>query len=77
MDNNWITMDNTKNPKKYVCNLCTFYSDNLKDYNRHCKTLKHAQSQMDNKKPQKTPKYFLCVIIVKKVTNIGQVYQNI
>ena len=56
MDNNWITMDNTKNPKKYSCVACTFFSDNLKDYNRHCKTLKHAQSQLDNKKPQKTPK---------------------
>ena len=60
MDN----LDNTKNPKKYVCELCTFNSNNLKDYNRHCKTLKHNRLYLDNKKPQKPQKnpkiFFFC-----------------
>ena len=60
MDN----LDNTKNPKKYVCELCTFNSNNLKDYNRHCKTQKHARLHLDNKKPQKPQKnpkiFFFC-----------------
>jgi len=52
MDN----LDNKKNPKKYACEICSFYSNNLKDYRRHFETKKHAQSQMDNKKPQKPQK---------------------
>jgi hypothetical protein len=68
-DNKRVTMGNAKNPKKYSCELCTFYSNNLKDYNRHCKTLKHAQSQDDNKKPQKPQKNpkteFVCIFCNK------------
>ena len=52
MDN----LDNTKNPKNYSCELCDFNSNNLKDYKRHCVTIKHIQSAVDNKKPQKPQK---------------------
>ena len=52
MDN----LDNKKTPKNYICEICDFNSLNLKDYKRHCETIKHQRQEMDNKKPQKTPK---------------------
>lgn len=62
-------VDNEKNPKKYICKLCDFHSNNLKDYKRHCETKKHTQSKMDNKKPQKpqkNPKQLFTCNICKK-----------
>jgi len=52
MDN----LDNKKTPRFYTCEICDFKSVNLKDYKRHCDTQKHRRQEMDNKKPQKTPK---------------------
>tara|TARA_Y100000741_G_scaffold173966_1_gene131830 strand:- start:1257 stop:2123 length:867 start_codon:yes stop_codon:yes gene_type:complete len=49
-------LDNRKTPTKYSCIICSFYSNNLKDYKRHCQTIKHVQSELDNKKPQKPQK---------------------
>lgn len=76
MDN----LDNKKTPRFYTCEICDFKSVNLKDYKRHCDTQKHRRQEMDNKKPQKTPKnpkLHLRVIIVKDVINIGQGYRSI
>ena len=33
-----------KNPKKYICESCSFECRNKKDYTRHLSTTKHQQA---------------------------------
>jgi len=50
---------NIKNPKKnpkYKCDLCSFNSNNKKDFNKHKTTRKHQILTSPNEKTLKTPK---------------------
>lgn len=38
------TLISPKNPKKYVCEVCNHSTYNLKDFNRHISTQKHARN---------------------------------
>jgi len=52
------TLELKKNTYKYACEKCDFYSNNKTLFNRHSKTIKHDQSQMETKKHIKT--HFSC-----------------
>lgn len=52
-----------KNPKKYACETCYFYTSNKKDFERHNETKKHKKGffqQMETELPQKTPYETTC-----------------
>ena len=49
-----LTKKPQKNPKKYFCKNCVFYSNNKKDFNRHLQTKKHNANNANKKTP------FLC-----------------
>ena len=52
-----------KNPKKYACETCYFYTCNKKDFERHNDTKKHKRGffqQMETELPQKTPYETTC-----------------
>ena len=44
-----------KKPQKYVCEICDFFSNNLKDYKRHCLTIKHKNGVFSYNSNKKTP----------------------
>ena len=44
-----------KNPYKFSCEFCDFYTSNKKDFTRHSATDKHKNSAKTTGKPQKTP----------------------
>lgn len=50
-DKKWYT----KNPQKYSCDTCNYYTSNKKDFAKHCETNKHIRGQMVKKNPQKSP----------------------
>ena len=63
-----------KNPKKYICNICDFYTSNKKDYIRHLSTDKHKKRQNGSKMvgndsdfTPKNPNLYKC--------NCGKVYK--
>jgi len=48
-----------KSPKKFLCEICDYYTHNKKDFNKHLQTIKHNGNKMvinGNKNPQKIPK---------------------
>jgi hypothetical protein len=50
-----------KNPHKYSCILCDYYTSNAKDYNKHLLTLKHAKvSQATPSNAETTKKLHQC-----------------
>jgi hypothetical protein len=60
------TLISPKNPKKYVCEVCNHSTYNLKDFNRHISTQKHARNASatsatisNNTATQKSP-YHIC-----------------
>jgi hypothetical protein len=58
-----------KNPKKYACDTCYFFTSNKKDFERHCETKKHKRGffqQMETELPQKTPDDATCEFCKKK-----------
>jgi len=61
MDNDWITKNPQKSPKKFHCKKCDYHCSNKKDFNKHLRTTKH---RMDNKwitkNPQKSPAHHSC-----------------
>jgi hypothetical protein len=58
---------NPKNPKKYFCKICDFYTCNKKDFDRHNITDKHLSLTNPNFKTQKNPLY---------TCNCGKVYKH-
>ena len=50
-DKKWYT----KNPQKYICETCNYYTCNKKDFTKHCETIKHIRGEMVKKNPQKSP----------------------
>jgi hypothetical protein len=50
-DKKWYT----KNPQKYSCDTCNYFTSNKKDFAKHCETNKHIRGQMVKKNPQKSP----------------------
>lgn len=44
-----------KNPQKYSCDTCNYFTSNKKDFAKHCETNKHIRGQMVKKNPQKSP----------------------
>ena len=44
-----------KNPKKYNCDICCYYTCNAKDYKRHTQTKKHQGNKMETFGNKKTP----------------------
>ena len=44
-----------KNPQKFICKICDYYTSNRKDYDRHLSTAKHFRLTNTNENPQKTP----------------------
>ena len=44
-----------KNPQKYSCETCNYFTSNKKDFAKHCETNKHIRGQMVKKNPQKSP----------------------
>ena len=58
-----------KNPKKYSCEKCYFYTSNKKDFERHNETKKHKKGffqPMETELPQKTPLDNTCEYCQKK-----------
>ena len=41
--NGYITPEEKNPKKKFVCEICSFYSNNKKDFKRHCGTIKHKK----------------------------------
>jgi hypothetical protein len=56
-----------KNPKKYICKICDFYTYNKKDFNRHNITAKHLLLTNPNLKTPKNPLY---------TCNCGNMYKH-
>ena len=53
-------MENTpKKPNKYSCEICDFYTSNIKDYKRHMTTDKHSLNILEQKNP-KLPQQYSC-----------------
>jgi hypothetical protein len=50
------TKNPQKNPQKYFCNFCDYYTGNLKDYRKHQFTRKHKLATESTKKSPKIPK---------------------
>jgi hypothetical protein len=48
--------------KKFVCEICDFYSNNKKDYKRHCATNKHMKKAqiLSNNGKNKKPRSYIC-----------------
>ena len=44
-----------KNPPKYSCLKCNYFTCSKKDFEKHCETKKHKVGQNDKKKSQKSP----------------------
>jgi len=44
-----------KNPQKYSCDTCIYFTSNKKDFAKHCETTKHIRGQMVKKNPKKSP----------------------
>merc|ERR1711871_1880498 len=44
-----------KNPQKFACIPCHYFTSNKKDFEKHCETIKHKRGQNDKKNPQKSP----------------------
>ena len=40
---------NPKNPKKYSCINCDYYTDSKKDFNKHLDTAKHKEFRSNKK----------------------------
>ena len=41
--NGYITPEEKNPKKKFICEICSFYSNNKKDFKRHCETIKHKK----------------------------------
>ena len=53
-------------PKKYSCKVCSYYSNNKKDFNKHLSTTKHLRlTSTDAPTAKKIPPYFSCEICGK------------
>ena len=61
-----------KNPCKFKCIKCDYYSNNKKDYNRHLSTDKHTMITNDNIYDNKTPNY----ILKKHICDCGNEYNH-
>ena len=44
-----------KNPPKFSCLKCNYFTSSKKDFEKHCETKKHKVGQNDKKKSQKSP----------------------
>lgn len=63
---------NPKNPLKYSCNICYYYTSSKKDYNKHISTRKHQEKEITNQielnrteNPEKSLSGFVCKICDK------------
>jgi len=63
---------NPKNPIKYSCNFCYYYTSSKKDYNKHISTRKHQEKEISNQielnrteNPEKSLSGFVCKICDK------------
>ena len=63
---------NPKNPLKYSCNICYYYTSSKKDYNKHISTRKHKEKEISNQielnrteNPEKSHSGFVCKICDK------------
>ena len=44
-----------KNPQRFACHTCNYFTSNKKDFEKHCETIKHKRGQNGKKNPQKSP----------------------
>ena len=63
-----------KNPFKFSCEKCHYYTCNLKDFKRHTATQKHNGTLMEIKKPHLPP--FVCEICNKKYLNYSGLWKH-
>uniref|UniRef100_A0A6C0DKJ8 Matrin-type domain-containing protein n=1 Tax=viral metagenome TaxID=1070528 RepID=A0A6C0DKJ8_9ZZZZ len=49
-----------KNPKKFYCEICNYYTCNSKDFKRHLDTKKHQGNTWKQKIPKKTQSSYFC-----------------
>jgi hypothetical protein len=47
-----------KIPQKNECNLCDYFTFNLKDFKKHCNTKKHIINTLSTKSTEKSPNYY-------------------
>ena len=62
-----------KNPQKYECNVCDYYTCNKKDYTKHVLTQKHKILTINL---QKSPKIPNCEIIENNICECGNIYKH-
>jgi hypothetical protein len=55
-----ITEKIPKNPKKFSCENCNYYTSSKKDFNKHLMTAKHKMITSGNKKTPKIPNPHIC-----------------
>jgi hypothetical protein len=55
-----ITEKVPKNPKKFSCENCNYYTSSKKDFNKHLMTAKHKMITSGNKKTPKIPNPHIC-----------------
>lgn len=65
-----------KNPQKFCCISCDYYTSNKKDFTKHCQTIKHLSVSVANESNKKIPKNPLIIhdceyiVCVKKIHTI-------
>jgi len=67
-----LEQKNPKNPLKYSCEFCYYFTSSKKDYNKHISTRKHHDKEISNqielnrtKNPEKSLSGFVCKICDK------------
>ena len=64
-----------KSRKKYVCEVCTFESNNKTDYNKHIVTIKHLSVTMANEMANDSARNLAKLNINKKLINSKKCYE--
>lgn len=59
-----------KSRKKYICDNCSFYSNNKTDYNNHLKTIKHCSVTMANEMANDSARNLAKIEKIKIIDNI-------
>ena len=54
------TKNPSKNPHKFFCKSCDYYTSSSKDYNKHLLTRKHQLATKSTEKIPKNPKAYQC-----------------
>ena len=67
----------SKNPQKYICDICDYDTSSHKDFNKHLLTQKHKRLMETNENPQKSSKHKYLVVYVINNIFIWHHYVNI